>query len=79
MKDPVRKILTKTVFARGERVEVPPSEGIVYVVYFSLGMVTCLTVLETVHLIVLGRWSSEVFMVISGLIGNIMGIFLSSR
>jgi hypothetical protein len=64
---------------KGKRVRVPPSNSLVYVVQFSLGMVACLTVLEVMHLIVLGKWNSEVFMVIAGLIGNVTGILLSQR
>jgi len=80
MRNPLRKALTKTIqIKRGRRVEVPPSERLLYAVYFSLGMVACLTMLEAVHLIVLGRWNSEVFTVISGLVGNITGIFLSRK
>ena len=59
--------------------EVPPSQRLLYAVYFSLGMVACLTMLEALHLIVLGRWNSEIFTVISGLVGNITGIFLTHR
>ena len=63
----------------GRRVEVPQSQKLLYAVYFSLGMVGCLTALEAVHLIVLGRWNSEVFTVIAGLVGNVMGIFLTQK
>jgi hypothetical protein len=60
-------------------VKVAPSERLLYAVYFSLGMVGCLTALEAVHLIVLGRWNSEVFTVIAGLVGNVTGIFLTQK
>jgi len=80
VKNPLRKALTKTIqIKRGRQVEVPPSERLLYAVYFSLGMVACLTVLEAVHLIVLGEWNSEIFTVISGLVGNITGIFLTQK
>lgn len=80
MRNPIRKALTKTIqVKRGRRVEVPPSQRLLYAVYFSLGMVACLTLLEALHLIVLGRWNSEIFTVISGLVGNITGIFLTHR
>ena len=80
MKNPIRKALTKTILARkGRKAEIPPSERLLYAVYFSLGMVACLTVLEAVHLFVLGRWNSEIFTVISGLVGNITGIFLTQK
>ena len=80
MKNPLRKALTKIIqIKRGRQVEVPPSERLLYAVYFSLGMVACLTVLEAVHLIVLGEWNSEIFTVIAGLVGNITGIFLTQK
>jgi len=84
MKDWVRKALTRTVARKGPRgkeqiIEVPPSQRLLYAVYFSLGMVACLTILEAVHLIVLGKWNAEVFTVIAGLIGNITGIFLTQK
>jgi len=80
VKNPLRKALTKIIqIKRGRQVEVPPSERLLYAVYFSLGMVACLTVLEAVHLIVLGKWNSEIFTVISGLVGNITGIFLTQK
>jgi len=83
MKNSVRKALTRTITetrrGRERRVQIPPSERLVYAVYFSLGMVVCLTALEIVHLVVLGRWNSEVFAAITGLIGTITGIFLTQR
>jgi hypothetical protein len=80
LRNPIREALTKTIqLKRGRRVEVPPSQKLLYAVYFSLGMVGCLTALEAVHLIVLGRWNSEIFTVIAGLVGNITGIFLSQK
>lgn len=79
----LRKALTKTIHVTHKRkqikVEVAPSERLLYAVYFSLGMVACLTVLEAVHLIVLGRWNAEIFSVIAGLVGNVTGIFLSQK
>jgi len=83
MKNWIKTGLTRRVSVKREReeqtVEIPPDEKLLYAVYFSLGMVACLTVLEAVHLIVLGRWSSEIFTVIAGLIGNITGIFLTQK
>jgi len=83
MKNPIRQALTKTIRTTYKRkqieVKVAPSERLLYAVYFSLGMVTCLTVLEAVHLIVLGEWNNEIFTVIAGLIGNITGIFLTQK
>jgi len=77
--DPIRKALTKSKSSKGLEVQVPPSDLIVYAMYFSIAMVICLTVLEVVHLVILGRWNSEVFASISGLIGTIVGIFLTQK
>jgi len=81
MRNPIRKALTKTIQSRKGRqeVEVPPSQRLLYAVYFSLGMVACLSALEAVHLIVLGTWNTEIFTVIAGLVGNITGIFLTQK
>jgi len=83
MKDVIKKALTRKVSVKRGRgmqtIEIPPSQRLVYAVYFSLGMVGCLSALEIVHLIVLGKWNAEVFTVIAGLIGNITGIFLTQK
>jgi len=84
MRSPIKKALTRTIARKGPRgkrqvIEVPPSQKLLYSVYFSIGMVACLTVLEVVHLIVLGTWNSEIFTVIAGLVGNITGIFLTQK
>ena len=80
MRNPIRQALTRTIqIKRGRQVEVPPSQKLLYAVYFSLGMVACLTVLEAVHLIVLGKWNPEIFNAISLLVGNITGIFLTQK
>ena len=84
MRDWIKKALTRKISRKGRRgkeqiIIVPPSEKLLYAVYFSLGMVACLTVLEAVHLIVLGKWNAEIFTVIAGLVGNITGIFLTQK
>ncbi|MBC7129907.1 hypothetical protein H5T51_01635, partial [Candidatus Bathyarchaeota archaeon] len=78
------KALTKTIRRKGSRgkreiIIIKPSERLLYAVYFSLGMVACLTVLEAIHLIVLGRWNSEIFAAITGLLGAISGMFISQK
>jgi len=84
MRDYIKKALTKTVAVKGSKgktqcVEVPPSDRLIYAVYFSITMVACLTALQIVHLTVLGTWNTEVFAAISGLIGTITGIFLTQK
>jgi len=72
----IRNLLTKTIVLKGKRVRVPPNNSLVIVVQFSLGMVACLTVLEAVHVVVLHVWNSEVFALITGLIGTVSGIII---
>ncbi|MBC7131252.1 hypothetical protein H5T51_08620 [Candidatus Bathyarchaeota archaeon] len=80
MINPIKRALTRRVIRRTTRghiqvIEEPPSRSLLYTVYFSLGMVACLTILEATHLIMLKTWNTEIFTAISGLIGNITGVF----
>jgi len=80
LNNPVKKILTKTMRVSKTRyIQVPPSKTLLYIVYFSLGMTACLTLLEAVHMIVLGRWNSEIFAAITGLSGTVTGIIVGQR
>ena len=78
----IRKALTRTVVRRvgrgGKkvvRVQVLPSEGVVWGVCFVVVALVGLFVLEVVHLLVLRCWSSEVFAVITSLVGAVVGVF----
>jgi hypothetical protein len=84
MKDWVRKALTKTVARKGPRgkeqtIVIPPSDTLVLIVKFSVAMTLCLTALEITHVIVLQRWSSEVFSAISSLTGTILGVLIGQH
>jgi len=85
LKNIIRKALTKTVVVqvgarkKQKRVQVLPSEQIVYLVYFAIAAFVGLTALEIVHMIFFGVWNSEIFSAITGLIGTISGIFVSQR
>jgi hypothetical protein len=84
MRGLIKKALTRKIAHKGPRgkqqvIMIPPSDRLLCAVYFSLGMVACLSGLEAVHLIVLGKWNGEVFAVIAGLVGNVTGIFLSQK
>lgn len=85
LKNIIRKALTKTVVVqvgtrkKQKRVQVLPSEQIVYLVYFAIAAFVGLTVLEIVHMVFFGVWNSEIFSAITGLIGTISGIFVSQR
>lgn len=85
LKNIIRKALTKTVVVqvgtrkKQKRVQVLPSEQIVYLVYFAIAAFVGLTALEIVHMVFFGTWNSEIFSAITGLIGTISGIFISQR
>jgi len=81
----IRKALTKTVVVqvgarkKQKRVQVLPSEQIVYLVYFAIVAFVGLTALEIVHMVFFGVWNSEIFSAITCLIGTISGIFISQN
>jgi len=82
----VRRALTRVEYRRVggsckklRRVEVPPSERLVYGLCFSFVALICLVLLEALHIVFLGSFSSEVFAAITGVIGTISGVFLTSR
>ncbi|MDH5461658.1 MAG: hypothetical protein OEX09_05500 [Candidatus Bathyarchaeota archaeon] len=82
----LRKILTRTVVVQGDvhrkkawRVQIPPSDKLVYGMYFAVIALLSLTALEFVHMIFFGVWNSEIFSAITGLIGTISGIFISQK
>ena len=85
LKEWIRKALTKTVWTRhGKRRELrlsqePPSERLIMITEFSIAAIAALTVIEVVHIVVLGSWNSEIFAAITGLIGTITGLFVGAK
>ena len=83
--DFIRKALTKTVVRqvgggkKVERIELPPSERLVYGLYFAFLALTALTILEALHIIVLHSFSNEIFSAVSLVIGTILGAFFGQR
>ena len=81
----IRKVLTKTVIrqiGRGkklERIELPPSERLVYGLYFAFLALTALTILEALHIVFLQSFSNEIFSAISLVVGTILGAFFGQR
>jgi len=81
----IRKALTKTEVRRVgkgkklERVELPPSERLVYGLYFAFIALSALTILEALHIVFLNSFSNEVFSAITTIIGTIIGVFISQR
>ena len=85
MKEWIRKALTKKRgVKKGKRrelklVEEYPSERLVLITEFSMAAIGALTMIEVVHVIVLGSWNSEVFSALSGLIGTVTGIVIGAK
>lgn len=86
MRNLVRRALTRTVLrqsGRGgkklERVELLPSERLVYGLYFAFLGLIVLTVLEALCICFLRWFSNEVFSCITTIIGTILGVFVSQR
>ena len=80
MPDWVKRVLTRRVRSKGKQVIVlEPNEKLVYAVKFALGMTACLSALEVASMAFLGKWNSEVFAVIAGLVGTVTGILVGQK
>ena len=81
----IRKALTKTIVRQAgkgkklERIELPPSERLVYGLYFAFLALTMLTILEALHIVFLHSFSNEIFASISLVVGSILGAFFGQR
>jgi len=81
----LRRMFTKQVWVQEgtrkklRRVEVPPSERLVYAVVFAVAAIAILTGLEVAHMAFLGSWNSEVFAGIMSVVTFIIGIFIGQR
>ena len=62
-----------------EKVELPPSERLVYGLCFSFVALLALVLLEALHMVFLRSFNEGVFAAITGIIGTISGIFLSAK
>jgi len=88
MKNPIKQAFTrKTARAtvkdpRNEtqlEQEIPPSEKLLYGIYFALASLTALTILETTYMLVFHGFSNEIFAGIMLIIGTIIGAFFGQR
>ena len=79
MRNFVKQVLTRKIKLTRCTVEVEPSPRLVYAMYFAIATLICLTILEATYILVLRSFSSEIFSVITGLIGTIVGVFLTSK
>jgi len=60
-------------------VEIPPSERLVYGVYFAAIALIGLVALEIAHMAFLGSWNSELFAAITLVVGTILGAFFGVK
>ena len=58
---------------------VEADDRLVYAVKFAIGMTICLSGLEVAHMVLLQRWNSEIFVVISSLITFVSGIIVGKK
>jgi hypothetical protein len=74
-----RRITVKVGRRRHTKVELEPSTRLIYSMYFAITAIIGLVALEIAHMAFLGSWNSEIFAAISGLIGTIVGILLTTK
>jgi len=80
MKDWIKRALTKKIRQQETTTtEIQPDPRLVYGAKFTIAMTLCLSALEIAHMIVLGKWNSEIFAAITDLIGSISGILIGSK
>jgi len=60
-------------------VEIAPSEKLVYGITFAIVSLIVLTALQIAHLIILQKWSTEIFAAVTLVIGTILGAFFGQR
>jgi tetrahydromethanopterin S-methyltransferase subunit E len=81
MRDFIKRALTRRIPVKGRRkqIELEPSTKLVYGMYFAMVALGGLVALEFGHMAFLGSWNSEIFAAISGLIGTIVGVFITAK
>ena len=84
MRNVIKEALVRRVRVKGPRgqvryVEEPPSQKLLYGIYFAFVALIALTILEAIHIIVVKAFSSEIFSAISLVVGTILGAFFSQK
>ena len=64
---------------RLEKVELPPSERLVYGIQFCFVALGLLTALEIVYILRMGTFNSGIFSAITGIIGTVTGVIFSRK
>lgn len=80
MADLIKRALTRKLRRNNRPVLVEdPDERLVLGVKFAIVMTGILSLLEVVHLVILGSWNSEIFAAITCLTGAIVGLFVGKK
>ncbi|MCW4016801.1 MAG: hypothetical protein NWF06_10560 [Candidatus Bathyarchaeota archaeon] len=83
MKERISKLFTKKVLLKSgqqtKRVEIPPSQTIIYGVIAATAILALLTALEIAHMMFLGKFNAEIFATITLVVGTLLGTFFGQR
>ena len=83
MKERISKLFTKKVLLttgqKTERVEVPPSQTLIYGVVAATAILGLLTALEIAHIMFLGGFNSDIFATITLVVGTLLGTFFGQK
>ena len=83
MNERISKLLTKKVLLKSgekiKRVEIPPSQTLVYGVLIATVTLVLLTALEVAHMAFLGNFNVEIFATITLVVGTLLGTFFGQK
>ena len=88
MKNPIKKALTRKTRLTAVKdprnqtqleLEVPPSQKLLYGIYFAIAALITLTTLEATHMLVFHSFNNEILAAITLIIGTILGAFFTQR
>jgi hypothetical protein len=83
VKERISKLLTKKVLVKSgekvKRVEIPPSQTLVYGVLAAIATLVLLTLLEIAHMAFIGNFNVEIFATITLIVGTLLGTFFGQK
>ena len=83
VKEQISKLFTKKVLVQSgrktKRVEIPPSQTLIYGVIAATAILALLTVLEIAHMSFLGKFNTEIFATITLVVGTLLGTFFGQK
>ena len=83
MKERISKLLTKKVLVKSgkkmKRVEIPPSQTLVYGVLTATTTLVLLVTLEIAHMAFMNSFNVEIFATITLIVGALLGTFFGQK